>query len=401
MNTPVSAIGGYEDWPAYIRSDPGYSGHSPASAKLAAILGVPAPSPSLPETTVRSVRVVDGIRITELRWQLPYGPPSTGYLAEPAGTEGPLPGVLWLQCHAGNKWLGSERIVDLGSEATPEAASLRENLYEGLAPVNELAKAGFAVLTHDAFSWGSRRFTLVPAPQRTARVLEARHAAWAADGTVPTAAMVYDAAAADHENTIAKAAGMLGTSYAGMVALEDLTALAILRNRPGVDATRIGTGGFSGGGGRALLLSALDPDLKACVVACMMTTIGALFPSHLDYHSWLMNTPGLAAEFDWPELAALAPATAFLVQYAAADQLFPLAGMQEADAGLQRILIASGRYQAQWHDGGHVFDRELLARAREHLLAVLQPPKTLNPTLDPILPQGEEAPTETAFSHTL
>lgn len=396
MNTPVSAVGGYEDWPAYSRTQPRYPGHSPASARLAEILGVPAPAPSAPETTVESVHVVDGVQITELRWQLPYGPPTTGYLAKPAGAAGPLPGALWLQCHAGNKWLGSERIVDLGPAATPEAASLRENLYAGLAPVNELAKAGFAVLTHDAFSWGSRRFTLDPAPQRTASVLEARRAVWAAEGTEPTEAMVYDAAAADHENTIAKAAGMLGTSYAGMVAFEDLTAVAVLRSRPDVAGARIGTGGFSGGGGRALLLSALDPDIGACVVACMMTTIGALFPSHLDYHSWLMNTPGLAAEFDWPELAALAPATRFLVQYAAADQLFPLTGMQDADAELQRALSPRGRYSGQWHGGGHVFDRSLLVQARDHLRTALLPPSAPGD-----LPRQPATTTETAFSHRL
>lgn len=374
METPVSAIGGFEDWPAFIRSSPGHVGHSPASSKLAGLLGVPALARSAPETTVRSVRVVDGVRITELRWQLPYGPPTTGYLAAPARARGTLPGLLWLHCHAGNKWLGCERILDLGPGTLPEAASLQENLYAGRAPANALAKAGFAVLTHDAFSWGSRRFILDPAPQRTARALDARRAAWAAEGTVPTEAMTYDAAAADHENTLAKAAGMLGTSYAGMVAFEDLTALAILRNMPRVDPARIGTGGFSGGGGRALLLSALDPEIKACVVACMMTTISALFPSHLDYHSWLMNTPGLAAEFDWPDLAALAPATRFLVQYATADPLFPQAGMQDADTALRRVLDDPGQYRAQWHDSGHVFDRVLLDSARSHLLEILRPP---------------------------
>ena len=122
------------------------------------------------------------------------------------------------------------------------------------------------------------------------------------------------------------------------------------------------------------MLSALDPDLKACVVACMMTTISALFPGHLDFHSWLMNTPGLAADFDWPDLAALAPATRFLVQYAADDPLFPLSGMQEADAALQRVLDVPGRYTAQWHASGHVFGEEMLGGALAHLLAVLLPP---------------------------
>ena len=395
MDTPVSAIGGFEDWPGFIRSRAGYAGHSPASNKLAARLGVPDLLATLPDTTVRSVRVVDGVRITELRWELPFGPPTTAYLAVPENAPGPLPGVLWLHCHAGKKWLGCERILDLGPDTSAEATSLQADLYAGRAAANELAKAGFAVLTHDAFSWGSRRFALDPAPQRTATALNARRAAWAAEGTVPTEAMEYDAAAADHENTIAKAAGMLGTSYAGMVAFEDLTALAILRSRPEADATRTGTGGFSGGGGRALMLAALDPDIQACVVACMMTTISALFPSHLDHHSWLMNTPGLAADFDWPDLAALAPETRFLVQYATADALFPRAGMQDADAALRHALNGTDRYRAQWHNSGHIFGADLLHGARDHLRAVLRTPTSPIPPPDG-QPAGNPVP-EIAF----
>ena len=61
---------------------------------------------------------------------------------------------------------------------------------------------------------------------------------------------------------MAKAAGVLGTSFAGMVAHDDLAALRVLAGLPGVDAGRLGTIGFSGGGGRSLMLAALSPLVR-------------------------------------------------------------------------------------------------------------------------------------------
>ena len=116
------------------------------------------------------------------------------------------------------------------------------------------------------------------------------------------------------EDTLAKAAGTLGQTLAGAVLTDDLVALDILASQPGVDASRLSTFGFSGGGGRSLLLAALDHRVSAWVVACMMATFSSLVPSYLDTHSWLLHVPGLWSFSDWPDLTRLAQAR-FLVQY--------------------------------------------------------------------------------------
>ena len=169
---------------------------------------------------------------------------------------------------------------------------------------------------------------------------------------------------------MAKAAGLLGTSLAGMVAHDDLAALDILGSLPGVDPARLGCIGFSGGGGRSLTLAALSPRIKSYVVTCMMATFGSLLPAYLDAHSWLLQTPGLWKLGDWPELTARSGADGFLVQYALADQLFPEEGMREAHRILESIHPA-GSYTGSFWPGGHVFTAEMQNEAISYLSRAL------------------------------
>jgi dienelactone hydrolase len=361
-----SAIGGYEDWPAFMRQGTGYRAAHPAGQELAEALGVPAVQ-GPPEVTVHHVETHDGVTTSRLTWQLGFGPRTTAWFIRPAHATAPLPGVLALHCHAGIKSIGAGRLVDSGG-ADPHGDALRRSLYGGRAFATWLAGQGFAVLAHDTFAWGSRGFHLGVPPRRTAAALEGRKALWREAGVEPTATDLYDAAAATHEDTVAKAAGMLGTSLAGMAAHDDLAALEVLARLPGVDAGRLGCTGFSGGGGRSLILAALSPRIRRNVVTCMMTTYGSLFPAYLDAHSWLLQTPGLARLGDWPSLAARSSADGTLVQYALDDALFPEQGMRDADSAL-RALLPDGRYTGTFRHGGHEFTREMQDEAAAFLAA--------------------------------
>ena len=363
-----SAIAGYEDWPAFVRRNPRHVTGAPASQELSDALGVPGAS-GPPAVTVHWERTHDGVTTSQLSWQLGFGPRTTGWLARPAGATGALPGILALHCHGGNKFGGADRLVDL-PDNHPSAATARAGLYDGRALASELARQGFAVLAHDTFAWGSRRFDLSTPPWRTASALEARRAQWRQDGVVPSAAEDYNAAAGFHEDTVAKAAGLLGTSLAGMVAHDDLAALEVLAHLPGVDADSLGCIGFSGGGGRSLTLAALSPRIRASVVTCMMTTFESLLPAYLDAHSWLLQTPGLWRLDDWPELTARSAAARFLVQYALADELFPEDGMRQAHRILEN-LHSPGRYTGSFWPGGHVFTAEMQDEAIGFLAASL------------------------------
>ncbi|HKU03363.1 MAG TPA: acetylxylan esterase [Arthrobacter sp.] len=366
-----SAIAGYEDWPAYVRSNPRHRASTAAAQEFSDALGVPG-SLAPPEVTVHWEQTHDGATTSQLSWQLGFGPRTTGWLVRPAGQPGPLPAVLALHCHGGNKFGGADRLVEL-PDNHPSAASARAGHYDGRALATGIARKGFVVLAHDTFAWGSRRFDLTTAPWRTAAAVMAQRAQWREDGVVPSAADEYNAAAGFHEDTVAKTAGLLGTSLAGMVAHDDLAALEVLAAQPGVDQDRLGCIGFSGGGGRSLTLAALSPLVKASVVACMMTTFESLLPAYLDAHSWLLQTPGLWKLGDWPEFTGRSPAARFLVQYALADELFPEEGMRQAHQLLESMHAGTGRYTGSFWPGGHVFTAAMQDEALDFLVQALAP----------------------------
>ena len=363
-----SAIAGYEDWPGYVQGNPRYQATTTAAQELSDVLGIPGALPA-PEVTVHWEQTYDGVTTSQLSWKLGFGPRTTAWMVRPAGISGPLPGVLALHCHGGNKFSGADRLVEL-PEAHPLAAAARPGYYDGHALATDVARRGFAVLAHDAFAWGSRRFDLSDPSWRTASALEARKAQWREDGVVGSEAQLYNSAAGFHEDTVAKAAGLLGTSLAGMVAHDDLAALEILAGLPGVDADRIGCIGFSGGGGRSLTLAALSPRIRSYVVTCMMTTFKSLLPAYVDAHSWLFQTPGLSKLDEWPELTARSAAAGFLVQYALADELFPEQGMRAAHRMLES-LHERETYTGSFWPGNHMFTAEMQHEAISYLAKTL------------------------------
>jgi dienelactone hydrolase len=222
------------------------------------------------------------------------------------------------------------------------------------------------VLVHDTFSWASRRFDLSRPTPRLAALIEAQEALWRQQGLAPTADERFDIVSRLHEDTVAKAAGALGQTFAGAVLTDDLVALDVLADADGVDDARLGTFGFSGGGGRSLLLAALDRRVGAAVVSCMMATFASLVPAGLDAHSWLLHVPGLWSFADWPDLTRLGRAR-FLVQYRTGDELFSPAGMDAAHRRLLDLHAGSRRYRGSFSDGGHAFDSAMQTEAWDFL----------------------------------
>lgn len=361
-------IAGYEDWPAATRTASTFVGPTEAATALGGVLGLRRRRPA-PTVTAEQSCTVDGVDIERLRWNVGYGPDTTGWLLRPSGVTGNLPGALGLHCHGGVRSVGAEQLVDLGAASRPRAVALRGSWYGDRGPANELARRGFAVLVHDAFSWGSRRFDLSQPTPRLEGLVEAYQALWRERGVDPTEDEQFDLISSLHEDTIAKAAGALGQTLAGAVLTDDLAALAVLAGVPGVEPGRLSTFGFSGGGGRGLLLAALDHRVAASVVSCMMATFDSLVPSMLDSHSWLLNVPGLWSFSDWPDLTRLARAR-FLVQYRLDDPLFPLAGMRSAHERLTALHPDPGRYRGSFTAGGHEFGLAMQDEAFDFLVQV-------------------------------
>jgi dienelactone hydrolase len=353
-----SALGGYEDWPAWQRSRPTLDGDAVTRATASA-LGVPVADTAGAAPPVRTLSRVedDGVVVDHVEWWVGFGPATRAWVLRSAASSGRAPAVLLLHCHAGVKSVGAERLVRTPSP-TRVAERLRRDLYEGRALAHDLARRGFVVLTHDTFTWGSRRFHLDPLPVSLREPVRHAEAAWAADGVVPDADQRYDVAAGVHEHVVAKTAGTLGTSFAGMVAHDDLVAAAVLRTLPDVDPARTAAVGFSGGGGRAATLASLDPGLRAAGVVGMMTTTDALLPAYADAHSWLLTTPGLLGRHGLPAIAAARLAHHLLVLSFRDDPLFPPRGVDDAHEELRSRFddrSATGSFEDVVHPGGHVF----------------------------------------------
>ncbi|WP_219465494.1 hypothetical protein [Nonomuraea rhizosphaerae] len=315
------------------------------------------------DLAVRDVRVerewtAGGVAGQELSWDVGFGPRTHAYLLKPAGVEGRLPGVVTLHCHANMKWAGKEKIADGPGPPTDEVRRLREWIYGGRAFATELAGRGFVVLAHDVFGWGSRRFAPADMPDR---VLED---AGLPDPAAVLAAGRYDEAARHHEHVLEKYCTVLGTSLAGVVAGEDLAAAAYLRSRP--DVGEVGCAGLSGGGLRAGLLGAFDPDIRAVVIASMMTTYRDALDGYVAGHTWMFFPPGLSRLCDWPALAAARAPRPLLVQYGEHDQLFPAEGMRAADEAITRRYPGGG-YEGVFYDSPHAFDVPM----QEHAFAWL------------------------------
>jgi dienelactone hydrolase len=202
---------------------------------------------------------------------------------------------------------------------------------------------------------GSRRFDLSRPTPRLAALVAAQAALWEKQGVCPTEDERFDHASALHEDTLAKAAGVLGQTFAGAVLYDDLVAFEVLATAEGTDPAQLGTFGFSGGRGRSLLLSALDHRMTACVVSCMTATFASLVPYELDTHSWLLHVPRLWSLLDWPDLTTMGRGR-FLVQYRTDDELFPRAGMVAAHDQLHRLHAGTLRYRGSFTPSGHTFD---------------------------------------------
>ena len=318
----------------------------------------------------------DGIAGEMLSWSVGYGPRSEAWLLKPADAHEALPGVLALHDHGGFKFYGKEKIADGPDEPPPVLLSYRDAYYGGRAYVEALAREGFAVLVHDTFLWGSRRFPLDSMPQQLRDLVAATRAVWAGSaGDMPLEVAEYNQAAQHHEEVIAKYANLLGTNLAGVVSHEDRIALNYLRSRPEVAAEQIGCIGLSGGGNRAALLQATHDGVKAAVIVGLMSTYAELLDHNIT-HTWMLYPSGWARYGDWPDLASCRAPSPLLVQYDLEDALFTERGMRDAHARIAGHYATAGHpeaYSGQFYPGPHKFDRSMQQAAFAWLRRQLRP----------------------------
>lgn len=308
---------------------------------------------SLPKVELIREFTYDELTIEHLRWQLPYGPPTDAYLLKPIGAREPLPAVLGLHDHGGNKYFGARKIIRTGDDLHPMMKRHQEDYYGGVGWANEIAKQGYAVLVHDTFAFASRRVRAADLPNVVTHGLKEVNP----ESEVEIAA--YNKMASEHEHLMAKSLFSAGTTWPGVFTGEDQRALDYLCSRPDVDSGRVGCAGLSGGGLRTAYLAGIDDRIRCACCVGMMTTWRDYLLNKCYTHTWMIYIPGLPLELDYPEVLGLRAPLPTLVLNDNEDDLFTPSEMHRADKILAEVYEkagASNRYRCSFYPGKHKFD---------------------------------------------
>ena len=298
----------------------------------------------------------DGVSITELSWDVGWGPRTAAYLLTPSGISTPLPGALFLHSHDDVKSVGKEKVVVGANELPEDSKWVRRDHYGDRGAANELAKKGFAVLAFDCFLWGSRRFDDSTMPDRLKDLVVNSE---------------YERLSVLQESmSISKYLSLFGTTLAGLLNFDDRVAVEVAKSLPEING-KVSTVGLSGGGCRAIYLHATNPELAATVSVGAMATYESLLDIHVAPHSWMFFPQGLAKVSDWPGVAMINTQSPLYVQFCGNDQLFTKEGLVDADAALSRYFKEKGgEYRSDFYPVRHSFTVEMQEQAfdwlREH-----------------------------------
>ena len=279
------------------------------------------------------------------------------FVLVPKGLTRPAPAIVALHDHGGFYLWGKEKLVALPDEH-PTLTEFR-GCYAGRSIAVELVRHGYVVIVIDMFYWGERRLLRDDdgADWRTRR------------GLTPERIAAFNARSGGEEQLVARGLYTAGTTWAGVMFLDDIRTVDYLVTRPDVDPARIGCVGLSVGGYRSCWLAALDERIRAAVVVGWM----ASFPAQLAHHlTWSIGftklVPGLHRRMDLPDVAALAAPNALMVINGSQDGLFELDGVKRAHARIAACYAKAGaaeRFAGRLYDAPHEFNLAMQAEAWE------------------------------------
>ena len=258
------------------------------------------------------------------------------------------PAVLLLHDHGAKFDIGKEKVIEPWAEPAAKLDSARQwsaRYYGNRFIGDELARRGYVCLATDMLNWSDR-----------------------------------GGGGYDGQERLAANLLQLGSSFAGLIAHEDLRAVEFLGTLPEVDATRVAAMGLSVGGFRTWQLAALSDRIAAGVSVCWMSTRkGLMVPGNnqtTGQSAFTMTHPGLANLLDYPDVASLACPKPMLFQCGRRDALFPVAATEESFAKMRRVWEsqqAGDRLATRLYDAPHEFNTAMQDEAFAWLDAILQP----------------------------
>lgn len=256
-----------------------------------------------------------------------------GYLLIPKG-DGPFPSVYLLHDHSAKFDIGKEKMIKpfkVSDEIMSSANEFVKGAYEGRYVGDELAKRGYVCFSTDALNWGDRGGGGYAGQQALASNL--MH---------------------------------MGSSFASLMAWEDLNGLEFLYTHQKVDKKRIAAMGLSMGSFRAWRLAAMSDKIAASVSICWMTTIKNLIEKDNNVlrgnSSYSMLHPGMFNLFDYPDVASIACPKPALFYNGLQDKLFSIKSVEEAYEKMHKVWKsqdAAERLETKLWDVPHVFNIEM------------------------------------------
>lgn len=218
--------------------------------------------------------------------------------------EGPFPAVNLLHDHGAHLFIGKEKMirpVDDVEEVLQDADQWVEKLYGGQYLGNYLCSKGYVVLAADAPMWGERG---------------------RAEGADRSQ---YDVVAGNMM--------MYGLNLCAQMTYDDIATTRFLATLPMVDKERIGCVGFSMGGYRSWMLSALSDEINAAAAVCWMVTTDVQMTwryGRKENGGFANTIPLLRQYMDYPHIASMACPKPMLFISGRQDKLFPVEGVERA-----------------------------------------------------------------------
>lgn len=269
----------------------------------------PPPYTTKYETEILAEEQREGYRAKKLCFNLTGYSRVNAYVLIPDG-EGPFPAVVLLHDHGGHYTIGKEKMIrpfGVDKAVLDDADAWAANCYGGQYAGDYLAAHGYVVISVDALYWGERGRKE------------------GADGSK------Y----ADNAGNFM----MLGRSLSAFMNYEDMYTTDYLATLPEVDPKRIACMGFSMGGYRAWMLSALSDKIQVGAAICWMTTTDCQFSWEYgrERGGFANMLPGIRRYLDYPHIASIACPKPMLFLNGEHDKLFPPIGVRVAFAEMHEV----------------------------------------------------------------
>ncbi len=263
------------------------------------------------------------------------------------------PAVIALHDMSGMRIFGREKMLQVPDEPL-YLSEARRMSYEGTPLAEALVQRGYLVIAIDALGFGER---VVDWNLPCGDFLAQRMKFSSEQARVTTRQII------EKEYSAMRGTFLTGTTWAGMIAQDDLLTLDFLCSREDVDTERIGCIGFSFGAYRTHYLAAIDTRIKAAVSVCWQSTLAGIAGFNIGGAMGAFTLlPGLHDKMDLCDIVALACPRSLLAISAYHDRHMQPSGAVQAHLNLRKIWEkagASGRFGSLFYEGGHRCDRTM------------------------------------------